>query len=91
MKSLMLIAVGALLGYLVAHSKSTEAQVTFNSLGHKVVIATSDTARNAAIIVGQECGEEGYFVVGVGQEEDKTIMTVECTVKEEPSVWSWLK
>lgn len=88
MRYLTVLVVGGLIGFLIAHGKSTEAQVTYNSLGHKVVVATSDTARNAAIVVGQECGEEGYFVVGTGQEEDRTIMTVECTKKDEPPFWS---
>lgn len=76
---------------MIGHSRGTETQVTYNALGKKIVVATADTDRNAAVAAGQECGEDGYSSIGSGQEEDRHIFTVECTSKEESSLADFLK
>lgn len=89
MKNLILIALGVLFGYFLGRPSSVAAdtQVTYNSVGHKVVVATSDSSRNSTIAVGKECGEPGYTLIGSGEEkqgEEKSwIVTVECN--QEPT------
>jgi hypothetical protein len=84
-KSLILILCGLLVGYFIGKPTSVAAdtQVTYNSVGHKVVVATSDSSRNATIAVGKECGESGYSLIGTGEEkqgEEKSwVVSVECT------------
>lgn len=87
-KSLILVAVGVFVGYLIGRPNSVTAdtQVTYNALGHKVVVATSDSARNSTIAVGKECGEDGYSMIGSGEEsqgEEKSwVVSAECNQEE---------
>lgn len=76
---------------MIGHNRGIETQVTYNALGKKIVVASADTGRNAAVAAGQECGEDGYSSIGAGKEEDRAILTVECTSKEEISLADILK
>lgn len=86
MKSLILIAIGIVVGYFIGHPSSVAAdtQVTYNSVGHKVVVATSDSSRNSTIAVGKECGESGYSLLGTAKENEAWVSTAECNQEESP-------
>jgi len=80
MKTIFILILGVVVGYLVHSTNAGSANASYNESGKRIVVGTCSKDQDCFMSIGNQCEENGYKVLtrGYDNESSKVVITVQC-------------